>query len=91
MRKILILAVGFAAIAGVQPTLADQAAQVCVNKALRQCNAPGSGCTTSTQYLALFNQCVSNAPAAAAKKQQENRNLIASERNSLNSQKKSRQ
>jgi hypothetical protein len=84
MRSVLIIAFGFGLLAGIQPAMADQIRQACVNTALPQCNALGGQCTTSPQYLSLHRQCVARETAkaaAAAKAKQERAKLTAAARN----------
>ena len=76
MRKVLIIALGLVslgALAGVQPALASQA---CVQIALQQCNASGGTCTTSTQYLSLYRQCLNDEGARAAAARQMKKDYV---------------
>ena len=76
MRKVLIVIFGLAslgALVGVQPASASQA---CVQIALQQCNASGGKCTTSTQYLGLYRQCLNDEGARAAASKQMKKDYI---------------
>lgn len=76
MRKALIVIFGLAslgALVGVQPASASQA---CVQIALNQCNASGGKCTTSTQYLGLYRQCLNDEGARAAASKQQKQSYI---------------
>ncbi len=75
MRKVLFGTLGlvtFGALA-IQPASATIGG-MCVDVAKQQCSAAGGQCTTSTQYLALYRQCVNDftVRAAVAKQQQQN-------------------
>jgi hypothetical protein len=79
MRKVLIIALGLASLgvlANVRPVLAESSRAACVNAALQQCNSLGGKCTTSTQYLALYNKCVDGAYAATARQSQATKNYL---------------
>ena len=83
MRKVLAITLGLGILAGVQSASADQIRQACVNIALQQCNALGGQCTTSAQYLSLYNQCVTTETvkaAAVAKQKQQNAAVTAAAR-----------
>jgi len=55
MRKVLVIALGLASLAGAQPAFAG-----CVQVALDQCHLSGDKCTTGNQYLSLYWKCLND-------------------------------